>query len=68
LFKFLTVYRTAQYSDWLRTGKIKFRSSMPNRCTDVFLCILSKPKLWPIQPFNQYVYWKIYPGKNRPSA
>jgi hypothetical protein len=45
----------SRYSDWLRAGRPKGRSSSPGRSKNFLLSTWSRPTLGPIQPLIQWV-------------
>jgi hypothetical protein len=55
-----------RYSDWLRAGRLRDRSSSPNGGKNVHLSMSSRPALWPTQPPIQWVPEAHSSGVKRP--
>jgi hypothetical protein len=58
-------YRS-RYSDWLRAGRPRGRSSSPGRVKNFLFSTSSRPVLWPIQPPIQWVPGALSPEVKRP--
>jgi hypothetical protein len=58
-------YRT-RYSDWLRAGRPRCRSSDPCRVKNVLFSTLSRPTLEPTESPVQWVPGVLSPGVKRP--
>jgi hypothetical protein len=58
----------SQYSDWLRTGRPRRRSSSPDGGKIFLLSASSKPDLGPTQPPIQWVPGILSPAVKRPGS
>jgi hypothetical protein len=58
-------YRS-RYTDWIRAGLHRGRSSSPGRVKNFLLSTLSRPTLGSTQPPIQWVQWAISLGVKRP--
>jgi hypothetical protein len=56
----------SRYSDWLRAGRQRGRSSSPGRVNNFALFIRSSPVLGFSQPPIQWLPWALSPGVKRP--
>jgi hypothetical protein len=65
-FKILHAGIAYRYSDWLRTGRPKGRSSSPCRVKNFLFSTSSRPALGSTQPPIQWVPWALFPGVKRP--
>jgi hypothetical protein len=50
------------YSDWLRTGRLRSRSSSTGRVKNFLFSMSSRPALWSTQPRTQWVPRALSPG------
>jgi hypothetical protein len=55
----------SRYSDWLRAGRPRGRSSSPGRVKNFHFSISSRPALGPTQPPIQWVPGAVSPGVKR---
>jgi hypothetical protein len=62
----MTQFLRSRYSDWLRTGRRRDRSSSPGRVKNFLFSTSSRPALGPTQPPNQWVPGVLSPGVKRP--
>jgi hypothetical protein len=58
----------SQYSDWLRAGRLRNRSSSPTRGKILLLSMSSRPALGPTQPPIQQVPGVLSPGIKWPGC
>jgi hypothetical protein len=56
----------SRYSDWLRAGRLRGRSSSPGRVKNFLFSTSSRPALGPTQPPIQRVLGAVSPGVKRP--
>jgi hypothetical protein len=56
----------SQYSDWVRAGRQRGRSSSPRRAKNFLFSTLSRPALGPTQPPVQWVLGALFPGVKQP--
>jgi hypothetical protein len=61
-------YPHSRYSDWLRAGRPRGRSSSPGRGKIFLFSTLSRPVLGPTQPLIQWVLGALSPGVKRPGC
>jgi hypothetical protein len=55
----------SRYSDWLRAGRPRVRSSSPDRVLNFLFSTSSRPTLESTQPPIQWVPWALSPGVKR---
>jgi hypothetical protein len=56
----------SRYSDWLRTGRRRERSSSPGRVKNFLFSTSSRPAVERTQPPIQWVPRALFPGVKRP--
>jgi hypothetical protein len=54
-----------RYSDWLRAGRPRGRSSSPRRVKNFLICASSRPALGSTQPPIQWIPGDLSPGVKR---
>jgi hypothetical protein len=62
----LSCLTNSRYSDWLRAGRLRGRSSSPGRVKNFLFSTSSRPALGSTQPPIQWVPGALFPGVKRP--